>query len=398
MSEQESMREVQETEADGASMAVAPVEEPGRIMVPARWSIAVDVITRGTEGLPEFEREQLRWIGRWGASGNYSLPEVAAMIKKENGECYSRDSLYHALTGRRAEEGVSLRPLAEAISRFRRRMDEATGSGSQFVHTRLSRRLFAMCDRARRKGRLMFVLGDTQVGKTSILSEYQRTHNHGQTYLVRMPTRGSLTHFIAELAAVLHIPTKRREQDLRRRIFDCFDPAILLIVDEAHHCMLANSDTAGMTLEFIRELHDRRKCGVVISGTEVLARGLQQSKLLRQLWERRTASLIARVGRDAYTPADLAEFAKAYGLDPAPTDPVTIRVKAADADGNERQVTYTETPFLLQRRVVMESSLGAWIKILDDGTDWAAAQRRQFSWAHVIHAYCVGKAQEGGAA
>lgn len=397
MSENESETRQEAAPPEETPMALETTE-PKRVIVPGRWTIAVDVIGKATESLPDFEKEQLRWLGRWGASGNYSLPEVAGMLKKENGDPYSKDSIYHALTGRRTEEGASLRPLAQSIAAFRRRIEEVSGAGSTFVHTRFSRRLFAMCDRARRKGRMMFLFGPTQIGKTTLLAEYQRTHNHGQTYLVRMPTRGSMTHFIAELAASLHIPTKRREQDLRRRIFDCFDASILLIVDEAHHCLLATSDTAGMTLEFIRELHDRRKCGVVICGTEVLQRGLQQSKLLRQLWERRTPSLVVNAGAETYTAADLAEFARAAGLDAAPDQSITVRNKALAQDGTERQVIYSENPILLQRRVVTESSLGAWVKILEDAGDWAAAQRKPISWAHVIQAYCVGKAQEGGAA
>lgn len=395
-----SEHKIESESSGGTALAVQPAaeEQAPRQIVASRWSISVDRIMAATQGLPEFEREQLRWVGRFGAHANYSLADVAAMLKQDDGSAYSKDSLAAALTGRRAEQGVSLLPMARAIEAMRRRLEETyAGDSTTFVETRISRQVFALCDRARKKGRLAFLFGDTQLGKTSILSEYQRTHNHGSTYMVRMPTRGSMTHFLHELGSALRVPIKQREDSLRRKIFDCFDPSVLLIVDESHHTLFGHGPTTGMTLEFIRELHDRRKCGIVVCGTEVLRENLRSSRLLLQLWERRTPSLVLSLKASSYTPSDLAEFARAAGLDPAPDRMISVRNTMTRADGTEEVVTHRENPLELQARVV-RGSLGAWIKVLEDARDWADMQGKGISWGCVVQAYCVGRAQEGGVA
>lgn len=357
----------------------------------SRWGIPTDTAVRATAGLPEYERDQLRWLARYGAHGNFSQHEIAGMLKKPNGEPYSRDSVYAALTGRRSQEGVSLRQMADAIAVFRRRQEEtAAARTTGFVETRLSRRIFAICDRARKKGRIAAIFGPTQVGKSVILDEYQRTHNHGQTHLVRMPTRGSVSHFVEELASTLKIPSQRREMAVRRRIFDAFDPSILLIVDEAHQCLMNRSESSGMTLEILRELHDRRKCGIVICGTEVLRSALRTSPVLNQLWQRTTPSLIVQVGRSDYTDGELAEFSRSFGLEPAPDREIGVRYSTG-GDG-EPQSTYRQNPWALQNRIVRQDSLGAWCKLLDDARDLAEASDGKMSWSKVIVAYALSQA------
>ena len=52
------------------------------------------------------------------------------------------------------------------------------------------------------------------------------------------------------------------------RMFESFDDRMLLIVDEAHQCLYSKGEARGArTIEFIRELFDARKCGVIICGT-----------------------------------------------------------------------------------------------------------------------------------
>lgn len=385
----------------GQDTALATQAEPKRVLAPSRWGIPTDTVVRVTESLPEDHRQELRWLQRFGAHGNYSRAELAEMLRKPNGEPYSGDTLYAALTGRRTEQGSSLQPLIDAIRIFRRRQEETTAARStDFIQTRVSRRIWSICDRARDKGRLAFVFGPTQVGKSVILDEYARTHNHGSTVSVRMPTRGALTQFTAELSSGLRLPRVLREHEARRRIFDSFDPSTLLIVDEAHQCLIGRADTGGLTLEFIRELHDRRKCGVVICGTEVLASGLRNNPVLRQLWQRRSSSLVINLGRKSYDHGELAEFSRSFGLDPAPDREIAVSYTTDGPDGQEQTHRIKENPFQLQERIVREDSLGAWCKILEDAKDMAALDGGRMTWGRVITSWCIGLAAqtaEGGA-
>lgn len=62
--------------------ALIPIQQRAQTK---KWSLAGDAIARGTEQLPEFEREQLRWLGRYASSRNLSLDEVGTMLEKQIG-------------------------------------------------------------------------------------------------------------------------------------------------------------------------------------------------------------------------------------------------------------------------------------------------------------------------
>lgn len=366
-----------------------------RVSTPLRWNIPGDVVHRATVNLGDYEREQILWLGRWASEQNLTVKEVAASLKKPNGEPYSGDSLYQVMTGRRADQGVSLRPFADAIAALRRRESEhesrlATG----FIETPMTRRLFRIFHRAFTKNRVAFVLGRSQVGKTTAALEYQRTHNHGATVLVRMPTRGTLSHFLGELAEIVRVPVHRRGDQLRRRVLDCFDERTLLIVDEAHQALMGRADTTAMALEYVREIHDRRKCGVVLMGTDVLRQALMHNRVLRQLWLRRSPGTVITLP-DAVPAADLAVFAQAFGLEPAPDKDLAVKYLATEASG-EVEKTFKANPARLQEMITKDDGLGSWVRLLEDARDLATERGTTLRWSHVLVAWCLAKAAEEG--
>lgn len=360
---------------------------------PNRWTIAGDVIVKATEGLDEFEQDQLRWLGRWAAQRNMSLSMVAAELIRSDGQAYSSDSVYQTLTGRRTDQGASVRQFAEAVARLRRRETEAESALSTgFIETPLTKAMFRVFRRAFQRHRMVFVFGRSQVGKTTAAVEYQRRHNHGETVLVRMPTRGCMTHFLGELADIVRVPNQRTEITLRRRILDCFDERTLLIVDEAHQCLFGRGEVGLLTLEFIREIHDRRKCGVVLMGTDVLKQALMHNKVLRQLWLRRAPGSVLTLP-DVVPPAHLEAFAASFGLDPAPDREMAVKYLALE-NGVETESTYRANPFQLQTVITRDEGLGAWCKLLEDAQELAKDRCTSIRWSHVLISWCLAKAAE----
>jgi len=358
-----------------------------------KWRLAGDVVARATEQLDPYEKDQLRWLHRYATERDMPPDAVGALLEKEDGEPYSGNSLYQALTGRRQES--SLRPLADSIAAFRRRTGETeAASAAAFVMTPLARRMFEVFSRAARRRRLSFIFGPPQIGKTTAAAEYARRNNHGSTILVRMPARGALCHFLPELGGRLGIPRNRRESDLRRRIIESFDEGVLLIVDEAHQPLLPETASAAMALEFIREIHDRRKCGVVLMGTDVLKTGLQHNKLLSQLWRRRSPGSVIQLPHTV-PDRDLNEFAASFGLEPAPDKEMAVEYLATD-DGAESRRTFRANPAQIQRSITTHDSLGSWLKLLEDAQDLARERRTALRWSHVLVTWCLARAVEEG--
>lgn len=373
-------------EAPASTEAAAPYAgDTPRGNIKQRFRIAQDVIATATADLPDREREALRWIAQFARAKNLDREEVASRLKQPNGKPYSGDSLYHALTGGR--EAGQLANMVEAIERFRRVEEERAGQvNTGFIETVISKRIFAACRKAFLRRKILFLFGESQTGKTTGLREYARTHNHGETIYVRMPTGGALDSFVRELALILGIPTGNRVEDLRRRIIECFDDRMLLVVDEVHECLSEHySAKRGLrTLNFIREIHDRRGCGVVLSATPVFRQAMlmgPHARNLRQLWLRGMAplQLPARPGE-----ADLHAFAAAYGLGPAPAEETTV--KLLDDAGNQLG-TVKQSPAKLQASVIADYGLGRWNMILAEASDLAAEKRKPLTWGTVIRAW-----------
>ena len=358
---------------------------------PNRWKIGLDTCRRSVAQLPEDQREALVWICQYGLQANISPSDLAARLLKENGQPYSQHSLYAALTGRRTEDS-GLEKICAAIRAFRRRTEETSAKlSSSFIETPMTRRIFQVCRRAFVRHRISIIHGPSQVGKTAAVSEYARLHNHGETTLIRMPTGGGVSSLQQELATRFGIAAHQRANELARRIFDCFDERSLLIVDEATQCLHSRSGLR--SLEFLRELHDRRNCGVVLVGTDVFLNGIRNNPVLVQLFRRRSPGSI--VSLPAIPPAaDLDVFADAFGLGPAPDKILRIQFKGSDYSGQEREQTFSVNPKELQDSMIRTEGLGSWVKLLEDARDDSVEAKRKFTWGGVIITYCQAKAAE----
>jgi DNA transposition AAA+ family ATPase len=285
--------------------------------------------------------------------------------------------------GRREETEIV--HLAEEILRYRRVVEEREGmADAGFIETSLSRAIWKCCERAFLRQRLTCIFGESQIGKTTAVIEYQRRHNHGETYYLRMPTRGVLGDLFEALAHMLGIPTGQKHRTLRRRIMESFDDRNLIIIDEAHQCLSTHYGGAGVSsLEFLREIHDERHCGMVICGTNVLRDGIlrgSNSRILRQLWLRCHAPLYLP---NIPTPEQMAEFSRAFKLEPAADKFTTTDWE--DEWGHKHHTR--ENQIKLQEKVLLEHGLGRWISILQEAADDARQAGVRITWGRVIAAH-----------
>lgn len=346
-----------------------------------RYRLPGDAVFKGTAKLPDEQKGMLRWLHHHLDQIDRPIKEIAPFIKKEDGKPYSDDSLYQALTGRRDADSAK---ICAAIAKYREYVErEEATIKTGFIATSLYGRVLDAYQRALRRHRVVFIFGNSQIGKTTNLEEIARTHNHGQTILVRMPTGGSLALLLVEFALVLGISPHHRIKDLRRRIIESFDPTMMLIVDECHQCLRDTcSERAVHSLEFIREIIDRRKCGALLCGTNEFHKAITGGRskgILAQLWRRMLSPVYLP---DHPSDRDLATFAKAYGLGPAPQRKITATIPNS---GDER--TIAAVPYELQTEIAHADGLGRWIAILQEAADMAADQKRQITWGHVLIAH-----------
>lgn len=333
---------------------------------PGAHKIAGDIVNKATADLPDNQRSAVR---RWHAhyvENDLTLDEAGKLIGV---------TAAVASTVFRGRYDARLDSVVEKINDFFELHDKrAQGRKLTFIETELTRKVWRVCDAALEFQRIAFIFGDQQIGKTEALTAYRDAHNHGSTIYARMPTGGSLSNFLHELARALRIGENLSVIRLRERIKGAFDDRMLLIVDEVHLCIKEHgrSQRSVESIDFVREVFDAAKCGVVLCATNVFRDAMENGpvqKVLRQTKRRRLCALQLP---NSPAQSDLDTFALAYGL-PASSGPARE----------------------LERKMVEDEALGMWLTLLRMGAKVAAQRKQKLEWAHVISAHAGLQKLEG---
>ncbi len=315
-------------------------------------------VAEATEHLPDEQRLQIRWLHAHYYDSGRSLAEIGQDIGYDGG------TISKVFVNKYAGD---LDTVVAAVRRFREILDLRAGANkAPYIRTALYSEIEQACETALAYQKIAYLYGESQVGKTAALTEYARTHNHGQTVFVTMPVGGSLSHFLAALAAKVRCSNQQRGDVLQLNIMKCFSGSNLLIVDECSRALQAKSYGGNnlKTMDFIRDLHDQTGCGVVLCGTNVFRDQMQDAALAKFLNQFNRRCIVRRQLPDRPSRADLNAFARHYGLEPAGGDALQ-----------------------LQRAVVREHGLGVWLTSLRAAAKLAGNKGEKMAWSHVLKAH-----------
>jgi DNA transposition AAA+ family ATPase len=284
--------------------AVAAIPENRDIAI----NVGGDQVTIATAELPEHQREAIRWLHALGKSQRWSLSRTAEEVGMDN------STLYRVFTG---TYGANLKNISERIDRYRSQFeDKAQRQRGFFVETSIAKKIFEACEYARDSKTLVFVYGGTQLGKTTAALQYQASNNHGATKYVRLPASAGVQLMMKEFARACYVSPNSSFENLREYVFNALDSSHLVLVDELHQVFMSyQRGSAIKCLEVIREIHDRRGCGMVCFGTSKLRDELgmmgEHRDLLAQFKERG----IVEVQLPSTVPrSDLGKIAASFGL------------------------------------------------------------------------------------
>lgn len=325
-----------------------------------------DIVNRATAELPDNQRSAIRRLHAYYIENNLGLGDLGKLIG------YSDATISTLFRGK--FEG-SVDNVFQAIERFFKLEDERGQSRKlPFIKTDLTNRIWKVCAQALEFQKIAFIFGDYQIGKTEALIAYKEAHNHGSTVYVRMPTGGSLCNFLVALARELRIGTNLSIVRLRERIKAAFDDRMLLIVDEAHACIREHgrSQRSVESIDFIREIFDEKKCGVVICATNIFRDAMNTGNLFQILGQTKRRRLCSLQLPNSPTQDDLNTFAAAYHLPPS--------------SGHARD---------LEHRLVSDEALGMWLTLLRMGAKIAVKRKEKMNWNHVILAHAGLRDLEG---
>lgn len=337
-------------------------------MVNRTWLISGDKVIGRISAYPDEARETLMWFYHYVRERDLRQPAAAALLKKpggKKGETYDPNTIYKLLAGLYDPQQAAF--MLKAIAAFKEIVEaEQAAQRAPFIATHLTDRVHRYCDACISHHRIGIIYGDSQIGKTDALLEFQRQNNHGRTIYIRVPAGGYLGDFVNALGMACGISIRLPLIRLKRRILDYIRANNLLIVDELHQCFTpVERTTSYHVIEFIREIFDRCKCAVVLCATNILREMLEKSgvhrKIADQLRKRGLAPLILE---NVPLRRDLDKFAAHYGLSPATGHALDLQKEVARAEG-----------------------LGMWITFLSAGAKMAEKRKERLTWDHVIKAH-----------
>jgi len=173
-----------------------------------------------------------------------------------------------------------------------------------------------VCAAAHAAREIAMVWGPTQCGKTTALEQCCR--ENGAYRMFRFPATAGTSALAEEIAAAYGVAAAGAGfRENRRRVMEAARDT-LLIADEVHEAFIAHGHGAAVReMEFLREVHDRSGCGLVLCGTDAMPRNFghgQFAPVLRQTLER---GLVRKAfgGRPAWR--DVLAAARHHGIEEA---------------------------------------------------------------------------------
>jgi DNA transposition AAA+ family ATPase len=191
---------------------------------------------------------------------------------------------------------------------------------ADFVETSIFKSLKEVCETALAYQTIYPAYGPSQLGKSTALEKIRDQDKYRRTIYVEMPAMGYEGEFLVALNAALRESTKTSGTRLRNRPCEVIKPHNLLIIDEIHQTTVVpgrGSARVG-TLEYIRLLWNKTKCGLVLCGTNVFRDEVETGTHHLLLEQLRRRGLPPMQLPDVLPREDMDAIARAYGLPPAP--------------------------------------------------------------------------------
>ncbi len=277
----------------------------------------------------EEDGETVFWLYSFAREETLSYKELAAeMARRLSAQrAPNGNTIYQVFHG--SYQAASWAGFVEIVEDFRSIIEEdAKRKNIGFVQTETARIIFNACRSALNDAMPAFIYGASQIGKTTALEEFQRTHNHGRTKYMRMGSRWTKGRVVRELASMLGNGTKHTKQwALEDAIFGGLSKFNLLIVDEFHLALETTSEAGAKEIvEFLREIYDRTGCGLVLSSTKVGLEGLENGRNKMLFDQLRRRGVVRVILPDVPKIKDINAFARSFDL-PIPAGETLASIK-----------------------------------------------------------------------
>ena len=197
-----------------------------------------------------------------GRQRNYSFDQTGALVE------YSGATISRLFAGK--YEGALDKVVGQINSYLELEAERARMKSDRFIENSIWDKVNGLCNFALLRNTPVMLIGPTQIGKTYCLLEYMRRSNKQVCY-IRIPAAPTMKLAVAAFADAVGVGSSLRVDEARQRVAKAVGRNTLLIIDELHELVMsAGKGTAMKVVEWIREIGDRSKCGIVLCGTSAM--------------------------------------------------------------------------------------------------------------------------------
>lgn len=326
------------------------------------WPFSTDHVIKGTESMPENVRNLVRSMYHYARDNNLSIDDVADAVG------------YHPRNLEKICKGTydgNLDQVAQSITLW---LDVARAERDArhpvlFIETETAGDIFEVCRLAWQAGSIGAIWGESQIGKTHALEEFQRRHDPGVVKLMRFPAGSGRMGIVQAMAEACGLPPRKGLiTTVRQRVMRSITRDNFFIFDEVHQPFLTYHRTGQkFAMEFIREVWDTCRCGMVVCGTDT---GRDEIEIggLAGVFKQLDKRLFPELQLPQYaTLKDLNAIARHYKLPAIPRGPALDVVNNVNRRKGLRLYTY----------------------LLKSAAQLAANRKEPISWQHVIMAHDI---------
>ena len=242
-----------------------------------------------------------------GKSRGYNFDETGKIVD------YSGATMSRLFSGQ--YDGNLEKVVAQVEAHLQLEAEREKMRNDRFIENSIWKKVEYLCTLAQKRNAPVRLVGPSQIGKTFCLMEFKR-RSKLQVCYVRVPAAPTFKLFADELCEAVGVPKSLRIEEARPRVRKAISNNTLVIVDELHELVMsAGKSTAMKCMEWLRELHDVSKCGLVMCGTSSMEDDLINDPKMRG-WLVQMDQRCIRIQKlpNRIPDADIDMAAEVYGI------------------------------------------------------------------------------------
>lgn len=253
------------TEEQGMAAAAERLENLVPAQLPQGMNKSTDLVRQAMNRYVDDGRitaEQLEVFVRLfqlGKGRGYSFDDTGKLVD------YSGATMSRLFSGQ--YDGNLEKVVAQVEAHLQVEAEREKMRNDRFIENSIWKKVENLCVLAQNRNAPVRLVGPSQIGKTFCLMEFKR-RSKLQVCYVRVPAAPTFKLFADAICDAVGVPTSLRLEEARIRVRRAISNNTLLIVDELHELVMsAGKSTAMKCMEWLREIHDMSKCGLVMCGT-----------------------------------------------------------------------------------------------------------------------------------